>query len=114
MPAADYARLAFKDLDEWRSRFLALLCEKREILELSDREGLPKWLHGAGMNPWERGNSWVLQMALVSGAKKITLIALWDGKAEGDAPGGTAHLVQLARNAGIVDIKRIDAKELLK
>jgi hypothetical protein len=114
MPAEDYARLAFKDLDEWRSRFLALLREKREILELSDCEGLPKWLHGAGINPWERGNSWVLQMALVSGAKKITLIALWDGKAEGDAPGGTAHLVQLARNAGIVDIKRIDAKELLK
>lgn len=114
MPAADYARLEFKDLDEWRSRFLALLREKKEILELSDREGLPKWLHGAGINPWERGNSWVLQMALVSGAKKITLVALWDGKAEGDAPGGTAHMVQLARNAGRVDIKRIDAKELLK
>jgi hypothetical protein len=29
-------------------------------------------------------------------------IALWDGKTTGDAPGGTAHLVGLARDAGTV------------
>jgi hypothetical protein len=114
MPAADYARLEFKELDDWRSRFLNLLHQKREILELSDRAGLPGWLHGATTDPWERGNRWVLLMALASGAEKITLVALWDGKAEGDAPGGTAHMVHLARDAGRVDVKIIAAARLLE
>jgi hypothetical protein len=38
---------------------------------------------------------------------------LWDGKTVGDAPGGTAQMVQIARNAGTVDIVRIDANQLL-
>ena len=68
---------------------------------------------GSGIEPWERSNSWVLEMARTRGAKKITLIALWDGKAAGDAPGGTAQMVQIARRAGNVDIVRIDASQLL-
>ena len=88
MPAADYARLEFQDLDTWRSRFLTLQRGQQNVLELSDREGLPRWLHSAGTNPWERGNCWVLQMALTAEAERITLIALWDGKDEGDAPEG--------------------------
>jgi hypothetical protein len=52
-------------------------------------------------------------MAQTRGAKKITLIALWDGKTEGDAPGGTAQLTQIARKAGTIDIVRIDAGQLL-
>jgi hypothetical protein len=114
MPAADYARLEFKDLDTWRSRFLTLQRGQRNVLELSDCEGLPRWLHSAGTNPWERGNCWVLQMALSAEAERITLIALWDGKDEGDAPGGTAHMVRLARDTGQVDVKIIDAKKLLE
>jgi hypothetical protein len=114
MPATDYARLEFQDLDAWRSRFLMLLRGQRNVLELSDCEGLPRWLHGSGTNPWERGNRWVLQMALTAAAERITLIALWDGKDEGDAPGGTAHMVRLARDTGQVDVKIIDAKRLLE
>jgi tetratricopeptide (TPR) repeat protein len=114
MPVADYARLEFKDLDAWRSRFLTLQRGQQRVLELSDREGLPKWLHGSGKDPWERGNRWVLQMALTAEAARITLIALWDGKDEGDAPGGTAHMVRLARDTGRVDVKVIDAKRLLE
>jgi hypothetical protein len=114
MPAADYARHEFKDRDEWRSRFLTLLRGHQNVLELSDREGLPRWLHGSGTNPWERGNRWVLQMALTADAERITLIALWDGNDEGDAPGGTAHMVRLARDTGQVDVKIIDAKRLLE
>jgi hypothetical protein len=114
MPAADYARLEFKDLDTWRSRFLTLQRGQQRVLELSDREGLPKWLHGSRTDPWERGNRWVLQMALTAEAARITLIALWDGKDEGDAPGGTAHMVRLARDAGRIDVKIIDAKRLLE
>ena len=114
MPSEDYARLAFKELDDWRSRYLRLQDGKRAVLELSDQEGLPKWLHDADTDPWERGNRWVMQMALTADAKKITLIALWDGKDEGDAPGGTAHMVRLARDAGRVHIKIIDTKRLLE
>ena len=114
MPPADYARLEFQDFDAWRSRFLTLRRGQQTVLELSDREGLPRWLHSAGTNPWERGNRWVLQMALTAEAERITLIALWDGKDEGDAPGGTAHMVRSARDTGLVDVKIIDAKKLLE
>jgi hypothetical protein len=51
-------------------------------------------------------------MAQASGATKVTLVALWDGKTTGDAPGGTAHMVGLARDAGTIAEVRIDAKQL--
>lgn len=113
MPRADYARLEFPELDDWRSRFLNLLQTNSEVLELSDRAGFPAWLQDAGTDPWERGNRWVLEMALASPAKKRSLIALWDGKTEGDARGGTAHMVQLARNSGRIDVKIISTEPLL-
>ena len=112
MPKEVYARSVFGDFDSWRSRYLELI-GRRPPLQLSNQEGLPRWLEGSGINPWERGNSWVLEMARTRGAKKITLIALWDGKTMGDAPGGTAQMVQIARKAGTVDIVRIDAGQLL-
>lgn len=113
MPSEDYARETFQEFDDWRSRYLNLLKPDRPTLVLSDRAGLPRWLDGAGADPWERGNRWVMQMALTSGAEKITLLALWDGKTEGDAPGGTADMLKLARNAGNVHVNVIDAKQLL-
>jgi len=113
MPVADFARFAFESLDEWRTRFLDLE-QHHGILVLSGREGLPRWLYGSGEDPWERGNRWVMQMALASGAERITLVALWDGKQAGDAPGGTADMVNLAENAGKVHIKRIDATQLVE
>lgn len=113
MPAEDYARETFSDLDDWRSRYLELMRAERRVLVLSDRVGLPKWLDDARTNHWERGNRWVTQMALTSGADKVTLFALWDGKIEGDAPGGTAHMLKLARDAGNIHVHVIDAKKLL-
>jgi tetratricopeptide (TPR) repeat protein len=112
MPAKDYARLAFEELDNWRTRFLDLQ-QDHHVIELSDREGLPRWLSGSNVDSWERGNRWVMQMALTWGAKRITLVALWDGKMKGDAPGGTAQMVQLARDAGTVRLEIVDAKRLL-
>jgi hypothetical protein len=112
MPKDVYSRLVFGDTDYWRSRYLDLI-GRRPLLQLSNQKGLPRWLEGSGIEPWERSNSWVLDMAKTRGAKKITLIALWDGKAAGDAPGGTAQMVQMARQAGNVDIVRIDAGRLL-
>jgi hypothetical protein len=97
MPADSYSMNIFKDLDGWRSRFLALVGEGADLLQLSDAPGLPKWLQGTDTDEWERGNRWVLQLALSAGAPKVSLIAVWDGNAIGDAKGGTAHMVQIAR-----------------
>jgi hypothetical protein len=105
-----YAAEEFGTLDDWRSRFL-VLSGKSEVRELSDCEALPRWLHGTQVDAWERGNRWTLQMALTSGARKVALLALWDGK-DGDARGGTAHMVRLARQAGTVDITILDATRL--
>ena len=65
MPSKTYAAEIFQDdyLNNWRSRFLDMK-DNHEILELSDRAGLPNWLQGAGKNEWERGNEWVLQGSL--------------------------------------------------
>lgn len=111
MPKENFSRLVFRDEESWRARFLELI-SSRPILQLSDQEDLPRWLRNSGLNAWERGNRWVLEMAQASGAAKVTLIALWDGKTTGDAPGGTAHMVGLARDAGTVVEVRIDAKQL--
>lgn len=48
---------------------------------------------------WERNNHWMLQSALAYGADKLTLLVLWDGGG-GDAPGGTQHMVDVAKAAG--------------
>ena len=103
MPKDVFGRLAFGNLDSWRSRYLKLIGQTSP-LELSDREDLPLWLQGTGLDRWERGNRWVLEMALTRGADKVTLLHLWDGRADGDAPGGTAHMVSIARQAGMVDL----------
>jgi hypothetical protein len=117
MPASSYSSHTFRDIDDWRSRFLALLDRNRErrwdVLELSDQEGLPRWLQGTSINSWERGNRWVLQIGLAAGARRITLLALWDGHSMGDDRGGTAQMVELARSAGTIDVKRIDSAQLL-
>lgn len=112
MPKEDFGTFAFQALDSWRTRFLDLASD-RKVLELSDREGLPRWLRGSKVNPWERGNRWVMQMALSWGADRLTLIALWDGKEKGDDFGGTAHMVGLARSTGRIRIEIIDAEQLL-
>ena len=112
MPKEDFAAQVFANLDSWRSRYLALVAS-REVLELSDQVGLPRWFKRPGVNAWERGNRWVLEMARTSGAPKMTLIALWDGRSTGDAPGGTAHMVGLARDAGNIDVDLIDNRDLL-
>jgi hypothetical protein len=111
MPKESFSRLVFRDEENWRARFLELI-SSRPVLQLSDREDLPRWLGNRDLNAWERGNRWVLEMAQASGSAKVTLIALWDGKTTGDAPGGTGHMVGLARDTGTVVVVRIDAKQL--
>src|SRR5262249_23582924 len=112
MPAAEFAGSVFGGLDGWRRRFFELL-NGRQPLCLSDQEGLPRWLQASGFDPWERGNRWVLEMAQTSGAYKITLLALWDRNATGDARGGTADMVRIAEKTGVFDVRVIDAGQLL-
>ena len=112
MPEKDTARLAFDGLDGWRNRFLELKA-KHDVFTLSDQEGLPRWLEGSRLDPWERANRWVMKMAQTWGAAKVSLVALWDGKPAGDAAGGTAQVVKLAEDSGTVHVKKIDANQLL-
>lgn len=114
MPSAKYIPQIFKGLYHWKNRYLKLKeNNKFELLELSDQEGLPNWLTRKDVNPWERGNRWVLQMGLTSEADKITLIAFWDGNPSGDARGGTAHMVEICERVEEVNITIIDSKQLL-
>jgi hypothetical protein len=110
MPAEEFARQQFADLDDWRNRYLQLLQDGR-VMMLSDRPGLPRWLQASGLDPWERGNEWVIKLAETSGADRITAVVLWDGRpAEG--PGGTAHMVDLVRRSGRIHLERIDSTPL--
>ena len=116
IPADAYVDLVARDL-EWRSRLLVLIQQKRgdqppTILELNKAPGVPTWLQGSGTNEWERGNRWVLEMAITAEASKVTLLVVWDEQEEGDNPGGTAHMVSLARAYANVDIKVITTREL--
>ena len=116
IPADAYVHSVARDL-VWRSRLLALIQAKKRlqppaILELNNAPGLPPWLQGSATNEWERGNRWVLEMALTFGAAKITLLVVWDGLGHGDSRGGTAHMVSLARAYSDVDIHEITTTEL--
>jgi tetratricopeptide (TPR) repeat protein len=112
MPVDSYSTETFKgNLDGWRSRFLALVGSGIDSLQLSNTPGLPRWLQGTTTDEWERGNRWVLQLALSAGAPKVSLIAVWDGGPTRDGKGGTAHMVQIARAAGTVDVDVIKLKE---
>jgi hypothetical protein len=112
MPPTEFAGIIFGDLNGWRRRFFDLVND-RQPLCLNDQEGLPRWLQASSFDPWERGNRWVLEMAQTGSASKITLLALWDGKAAGDARGGTADMVRIAQKAGVFDVRVIDAGQLL-
>jgi hypothetical protein len=52
----------------------------------------------------------VLHNALWRGGVNTTLIALWDGE-QGDGPGGTKHMIELARARGAQTIV-LDTKAL--
>ena len=114
MPSDDVSRLVFKDLDDWRARFLAVVNELKvqNTLQLADRAELPRWLQGRGIDVWARGNRWVLKLAQTWGADRVTVLALWDGVDSG-RDGGTAQMVRLARGVGSFVVRRIDSRVLL-
>ena len=96
----------------WVERYQAL-CERNPPLVLQEGEALPNWLvDKAGYDVWQRNNLWMLFTALATGARRLTLIALYNPEKDPDGPGGTAHLVQEARNWGFKSVE-LDARTLL-
>lgn len=114
MPPEAVARQAFAAADRWRTRFLAVVkAHEKGLLQLADDAELPRWLQGRpGVDPWERGNRWVMQLAQAWGAQRVTLLALWDGQDDGHT-GGTAHMVRMARALGLFELDIIDSLALL-
>src|SRR5207302_9588719 len=97
---------------DWPNRFRAVAGRLQDTLEiLNSQEELPPWLtRKPDYNVWGRTNVWLLEEALACGAAEVHLVALWNGAA-GDGPGGTAHLIELARQQG-VSIHILDTKAL--
>ncbi len=96
---------------EWVERFDRLYTTLRYHI-LSSKKTLPGWLEKRKPydSIWPRANLWMLYNALANDALNMSLIALWDGKG-GDGEGGTAHMVQLAREYGS-GTERIDMNTL--
>jgi hypothetical protein len=95
----------------WLRRFHAQLEKHPNTPVLADSPELPKWLQfKRGYDIWQRNNLWLLSEALCLVPKNLTVIGLWDGEA-GDGPGGTEHMISLARDRGARFI-RLDTKKL--
>ena len=88
------------------------LTQSHPVTVLGESQELPEWLQDkSDYNIWQRNNLWLLHNAVAAaGGENVTLIALWNREG-GDGPGGTADLVQKARERGakviILDTKKI-------
>jgi hypothetical protein len=95
----------------WLRRFHAQLQKHTNTPVLAQSTELPKWLQfKRGYDIWQRNNLWLLSEALCLAPRNLTVIALWDGES-GDGPGGTEHMVGLARERG-ARIVHLDTKKL--
>lgn len=96
----------------WVERYQSL-CERSIPRVLQRAESLPDWLtNKLDYDVWQRNNLWMMFNAIATGARRRTLIALYNPDRESDGPGGTSHLVAEARTWGFKSIE-LDAKELL-
>lgn len=96
----------------WVDRYLQL-CKRIPPRTLQQSEVLPDWLiDKKGYDVWQRNNLWMMFSALASGAKQLTLIALYNRDRSPDGPGGTGHLFNEAHRWGF-KIVELDARRLL-
>jgi hypothetical protein len=107
------ASVAPADAD-WEKRFYEIGAAATDVPILAESKEMPRWLKGKkDYDIWQRNNLWELSQASALGAEHMTLIALWDGK-KGDGPGGTEHMVKIARewnaNIRILDTNQIFQK----
>jgi hypothetical protein len=97
---------------DWVERYRAL-CERVTPRVLQETKALPRWLADKpDYDLWRRNNLWLMFSALATGARHLTLVALYNREREPDGPGGTAHLVATARAWGFKPIE-LDARALL-
>jgi hypothetical protein len=94
----------------WVERFHRL-AQSLPTRILQDSPTLPIWLRRRpAYTIWDRNNLWTLQNALINGGAHASVIALWNGAA-GDGPGGTQHMVAIARQRGartiVLDTRQI-------
>jgi len=96
----------------WVERYRRL-CDVLPIRELQESETLPRWLTDKpSYDIWQRNNRWMMFNALASGARNLTLLALYNREREPHGPGGTAQLVKDAQKWGFNAIE-LDARALL-
>ena len=119
IPIAEFRRRSVEDGGpEWLERFRRVVAS-RPVDVLQESAELPPWVAGrAGASVFGRGNLWLLESAFAlagagadGAASGVALVALWDGQG-GDGPGGTAHMVALARERGARAVV-LDARSLL-
>jgi hypothetical protein len=108
----DFAKASVENEDaRWMKRFEKQLEMHDDAPVLASSETLPQWLSfKSNYDIWQRNNLWLLSETLGLDARRRALIALWDGEA-GDGPGGTEHMVSLARERGM-EVILLDTKKL--
>jgi hypothetical protein len=100
IPAPDYRRDSVADGGpDWVEKFNRLVNANPPVF-LSDDADLPVWASTIPQyGVYQRGNIFMMESALLAPNADVTLLSLWNGKA-GDGPGGTADMVQLAKDEG--------------
>ena len=97
-------------LPEWVDRFHRV-AGSGEVSVLAERAELPPWLTDKpGYGIWQRNNLWELCTALAQDARRLTIVALWDGE-RGDGPGGTEHMIGIGRKRG-AEIQILDTRAI--
>ena len=97
---------------EWVERYQTL-CERMTPSVLQENEALPAWLSDKrDYDLWKRNNLWMMYTALATGARRLTLVALYNPDLDPDGPGGTAHLVGEALKWGFKPVE-LDGRALL-
>jgi hypothetical protein len=99
--------------ENWVARFQAIRQKTSTLRLMQKAKPLPDWLASRkGYSIWERNNLWMLFNTLAIGAEHQTLIALFNPEREPDGPGGTQHLIDMARAKGLRTVS-VDARPLL-
>jgi tetratricopeptide repeat protein len=97
---------------DWVDRYQKL-CERVPPMVLQETEALPDWLADKrDYDIWQRNNQWMMFHAVATNAPRLTLISLYNPDRDADGPGGTAHLIGLARRWGFKSVE-LDARALL-
>jgi hypothetical protein len=97
---------------DWVERYRRL-CERVQPKVLREAKSLPSWLvEKDGYDIWQRNNLRMMFNALAADPRQLTLIALYNPDQDPDGPGGTAHLLDVARKWGF-KVVELDARKLL-